>query len=84
MKTTLGTGFRIGSKTLVELLEEQRTETFEVGTAYFEVKVGNKTIKCFADKGALDDMISGERIYAPKLTDFIRKQEAKKNGGRTK
>jgi len=29
-------------------------------------------------------MIQGERIYAPKLTDYIRKQEAKKNGGRTK
>jgi hypothetical protein len=83
MRTSLGVGFRIGSKTLVELLEEQRTEIFEVGTTYFEIKVGDKTIKCFAEKGTIDDMASGKRIHAPKFTNYIKKQETKKKDGRT-
>jgi len=81
MKTTTGVGFRVGSKTLVEILETERTETFEVGTGYFEIKIGKKTIKCFAEKGTIDEMLQGERIWVPKLTDYIKKQEQKNGRG---
>lgn len=69
MKTAIGTSIRVGSKTLVEMLEETRTQTFDIGSGHFVIEVGDKKIDCYMERGTIDALLEGAEINIPKLVD---------------
>jgi hypothetical protein len=66
IKKDLGLPIRIGSKTLVEVSTEPLNPTFEAGTGYFKIIIGDKKIHCYAEPGALEALEEGKKVRIPK------------------
>jgi hypothetical protein len=78
MQTSMGAGFRIGSKTVVKVLLEDHTQTFPTGTEYFEVHVGDKKILCFMEQGINDMLRNGTEPHTEPLLAAYKKPTKRK------